>query len=700
MRSRLRVAKACQATLILGWLTASVGVGQQPSAPGSQLGAVELFGDEESFTIQAATKTEIPISKAPGSVTVISAQQIRESGAQTIPEILRLVSGVNVRWNPMVQTIDIRGFGQNPFTSRVLLLIDGVPYNSWNKGGFPQHPGLDFFMLQNIKRLEILRGPGSSLYGENAYWGVINIVTLSGEDLEGGKLEVAGGDLMYQNLGVIYGRKVGEDGSFLVSGRSQRGQLPTGFWFDEADSEVVGSDIFLKGKVKGLEVSYYRHEDEMDGFSMPGFIPGTVFRSAPKISQTVDILALKANHTTAKGFTLSGDVSYAQRNGSRCGSCHAAPENPAFEGTVDHGFQLIGDFRLGFKMAKSHNVLLGVEARRVDTGDHTDQLLTPQETTADVVFAYTKIAGYVQDQISLADDRVNLVLGARFDGGNDLFDSELSPRLAMVYTPDDRLAVRAGWSTAFRFPNFNELYQDSFFLSLDRGAFAIPLQVFEPNPELRPEEIRTFDLGLEYRVSRSLSTKVDFFYSEVKSFIVLAFRPQAMGGTRLRNENHPDIAEIYGGELELRWRPTRRFNSSLNWSYQDQRQRGDLTDSSGKPFEFVYAPENKLNLAAYLGPYAGFRAALEVEWRDERFGPSFWNAIVSREAGLGTLDQDTLVNVRLSYEPPVGWGRTDRGLKISLHGKNLLNEEIVETLLPINMLLPESTYYGALEIRF
>ena len=115
------------------------GVGAQSGG----IGEVTLFGEEE-FTIQAATKTELPISKAPGSVTVISAQQIRESGARTIPEILRLVGGVNVRWNPMVQTVDIRSFGQNPFTSRVLLLIDGVPYNSWNKGGVSPAPRVRF----------------------------------------------------------------------------------------------------------------------------------------------------------------------------------------------------------------------------------------------------------------------------------------------------------------------------------------------------------------------------------------------------------------------------------------------------------------------------------------------------------------------------------------------------------------------------
>ena len=659
------------------------------------LGEVTLFGEEEEFTIEAATKTELPISKAPGSVTVITARQIRESTARTIPELLRLVAGVNVRWNPMVQTLDFRSFGQNPFTSRVLLLIDGVPYNSWNKGGFPQHPGFDFFTMQNIKRLEIVRGPGSSLYGENAYWGVINIVTLSGEDLQGGRVELSGGDLLDQSVSAVYGKTTAK-GSFMVSGRLQRGQLPVGFWFEDNDSEAKGSDIYIKAKRGNVEASYYRHEDDVDGFSNPlGFIPGASFRSAETISQTVDIFALKTRHEPKAGITLSSDLSYAQREGSRCSSCHAAPQNPAFSGTVDHGYQAIGDFRMGLTMIPSHDILFGVEARRVDAGDHTDQLLPPSPGT-DVVLAYTKIAAYAQDQISLADDRLRLTVGARFDGSTDLFESKLSPRIAAVFDVSDAVVLRGGWSTAFRFPNFNELYQDSWFLSADNGRFAFPLSVFEANPDLQPEEIRTFDLGGEFRLSPAVKLKVDLFRSEVKDFVVLAFN--GASPTRIRSENHPGEATLTGGELELRWQAGKKVTGLFNWSYQENKQDDARLDSSGKPIEFVYSPENKLNLAAYFGPFAGFRGAVEAQWRGERDGPSAWN--FGGGGAAGKLDPHTLLNVRLSWDAPIRIGSSSEGLRFSIYGKNLLDEVIEETFLPINMQLPGNTFYGSVEIRY
>lgn len=692
----------------LGWPT-TVAEAQSASIGASEgIGEVRLFGEEE-LTIQAATKTETPISKAPGPVTVVTARQIRESGARTIPEALRLVAGVNVRWNPMVQTLDMRSFGQNPFTSRVLLLIDGVPYNSWNKGGFPQHPGFDFFNLQNIKRLEVLRGPGSALYGENAYWGVVNIVTLSGEDFEGGRVQLFGGDLESRSLGVTYGRKVGENASYLISGRFSNGQMPMAFW-RENDSEVSSEDFFFKGKYKDFELSYYRYSDEVDSFSedLGALIPGARFAGADTIEQDVDIFALKYNRKFASDkFSFSGDVSLAQRNGSHCGSCHAAPQSEAFQSSADHGSQWIGDFRFGVHSLPHHELLFGVEVRRIDAGDHSEELLNnnPIGDPAhgdEVVLAYSKAAAYVQDQISLLRDKVQLILGARYDGSNDLFGAEVSPRVALVWEVDEEVVLRAGWGQAFRFPNFSELYQNTWFFNVEVGGVGIPLSVFVPNPDLTPESIETFDLGAQYRFHPNISAKLDLFYSEVEDFMVVVGiqPPPGQGVGILQIRNHPDGARIWGSEFELRWNVGQRINGTFNWSRQDQRQDGDLLDISGRPMEFVYAPKNKLNLATYFGPYAGLSGSFEVMWRDEVLSPSFWNEIRTGINAPVVLDSRTLVNLRLNYEIPGRWRPNGRPARISLYGKNLLDEEDPETLIGLPSELAGRTFYGGFEFYF
>lgn len=137
----------------------------------------------------------------------------------------------------------------------------------------------------------------------------------------------------------------------------------------------------------------------------------------------------------------------------------------------------------------------------------------------------------------------------------------------------------------------------------------------------------------------------------------------------------------------------------MSWSYQENDQSGTLTDSSGKPFEFVYSLSHKLNLGAYFGPFGGFRGALEVQWRDEFEGPSFWNFAAGGRS-TARLDSYTLVNLRLSWDAPVRLGRSSEAVRLSVYCKNLLNEEVVETFLPIDMQLAESTFYGVIEIRY
>ena len=678
----------------------------QPPAAQPPTPDVRLF-EEADVRIKGPTKMDIPLSKAPGSITVITAQQIRESNARTIPEVLRLVAGVNVRWNPMVQTIDMRGFGENPFTSRVLLLIDGVPYNAWDKGGFPQHPSLDFFVIQNIKRLEVIRGPGSALYGENAYWGVINIVTLAGEDLQGGQVEAFGGSRETGSVGTYYGRRF-RDASMFVSGKFTQSQFPIAFWADENDSNVRGSDIFVKVSRRGLQASYYRHDDSVDGFEerFPpevGFPPGAVFRSVDNISQSVDILALKYDRMfTGRRISVGGDVSFARRVGTHCAACHASAQgDPHFEEKANHGHQVIGDVRVGLHMIPSHTVLVGMEARQVAAGDHVDELGVPPGSGARLIDKYWKPAFYVQDQISLAGDRVQVYGGLRYDGKNDLSDDKLSPRIAVVFNPSARLVLRGGWSTAFRFPNFSELYQNSWFLGVESPFGAFPIAVFDPNPFLKPEEIRTFEVSGEYRFTPQVSAKVDLFRSLVKNFMVLTFPvPPAPAPALVRYQNHPDEATIAGIETEMRWAFPGRISGFVNYSYQTEDQKGNLTDDTGRRFEFVYAPANKVNVGAYAGPFRGVRGTVELQWKGEYTAPGFWYLIASNftDPTIRPFDAYALLNTRVSYDLP--FGDRARPLRLSLYLKNLLDQRPRETLVGVDTRLTGREFFGGLTVGF
>ena len=658
---------------------------QQP-----QIGQVTLFGEEQP-KVEAATKTEIPISKAPAPVTVITAKQIGESGARTVPDILRLVAGVNIRWNPMIQTVDIRGFGENPFSNRILLLIDGVPYNSGDTGGFPVSPGFDTFPIQNIKRIEVVRGPGSSLYGENAYWGVVNIVTLSGEDLAGGDAQLFGGSRSTDSISVQYGTKLA-NGSILGAVRTMRSQFPMQFWLD-SDSKVKATDIFVKGGYKDLQLSIYRHDDEVGGFSRPfpvstRFPPGSEFASSHVVEQSLSIVELKysRNRPDAK-ITYGADLSWSHRNGSHCAGCHAAKQKAEFSHPADHGYQVIGDFRLGLRMIPGHDILVGAEARRLDRAEHQEEL-SPEAQAAS---GYNKIAVYLQDQFDLIKNKLRAVVGVRHDGKTDLFEAKTSPRASLVYTPSDRIVVRGGYSTAFRFPNFSELYQDTWFFNAGNKNDTnppFPLQLFAPNPGLQPEGVRTIELGAEYQLAPSTSAKVDLYRSHVSDFIIVRFSP--VGGVpALHFDNNNGDGIITGSELELRSTFRYGLTGFVNWAHQTEKQ----ADNSVMPLEFVYAPKDKVNIGAYAGPFHNVRAAVEASWRGAQIAPRAWSNLGGQQA---TIPAYTFLNARVSYDFPI----RKHPLRFTLFAHNLLDERPRETFIGVDTTLVGREIFGQVELRW
>jgi outer membrane receptor protein involved in Fe transport len=680
-----------------------VALGAQTTPP-KNIGEVTLFG-EEQLKVEAATKTEIPISRAPSAVTVVTAKQIQESGARTVPDLLRLVAGVNVRWTPMLQTIDIRGFGENPFSNRVLLLIDGSPYNSGDTGGLPLSPAFDFFPVQNIKRVEIVRGPGSSLYGENAFWGVINLVTLSAEDLAGGDVQIYGGSRTTGQMSVQFGQK---SGGFSILGalRFLETMFPQEFWTDDR-SKYKASDVFVKASLGDWQLSGYRHDDRLNGFSelIPpdaGLPPTSAFSSAHTLQQTLDAVTLKYNHAPQNvPVTYSANLSWVHRFGMHCAGCHAAQESPLFARPADHGYQAIADFQTGLHMIPGHEILAGLEVRRLDRADHKQEL----SDDASVVRGYNKGAVYAQDQFDVVKDTLHAVAGVRYDGKTVLFEAKTSPRLSLVYTPNERLVVRGGYSTAFRFPTFSELYQASWFLTVSNqiGIPPFPLSVFKPNPTLQPEEISTWDLGGEYQISPAVSMKADFYRSRVHDFIVIVQHFNAPPDpSTLGWENQPSDARITGGELELRSNFAQRVTGFVNWSHQTESQMGTGVDSSGTPFEFVYSPKDKINLGAYGGPVNGVRGAVEVAWRGRYEAPHDWFAIRSTftDFTAHTLPSYALVNARVSYDLPVATGGRERPLRLTLFGNNLLNKRPEETIIGSVNRLTGREFFAQMEMRF
>ncbi len=661
-----------------------------------------------NYEVITPTKTATRLIDAPGAVTVITHDQIQRSPAQTIPELLRTVAGVNVRWNAMMQTINIRGFGSNPFTNKVLLLIDGIPYNSWNKGGFPQHPGFDFFNLDNVKHIEVVRGPGSALYGENAFNGVINILSLSGDELPKTRAKLFGGDRNTASFTLSHGQTFNDDLSIYASGRVMQSQLPTRLWFDESDADAQAYDLFFKGRYKDLTLSYYRRQDKFDGFEEALNIPDAIFRSIDKVRQTINIASFEYQKRSDSGrWSFETHGSYANRDGAHCASCHARTQSldsRAASGghphrnksTEDHGYQAFVNAQLGLHAFKHHNLVVGSELRHLDSGDHARELHgrvgSPLQGKKPVTH-YTKGALFIQDLWELFDNKLQLVAGLRYDTRTfpRLFGDAVFPRLAAVYKPSAQLVIRAGWAKAARYPSFSELYQNTWFISAETPSGVIPLSSFIANPDLKPEELETIELGFQYEYSPQLQFKLDLYQNHIDHSIVIAY-------PRFRYENHPNDVRTRGFEIEVRAEPFDNLSTFANWSYQDDDQSGSGRDSAGNRIEFSYAPKHKFNIGATFTPIRGFTATFDLSWRDEYLAPSFWYMFAfPTNPRVRPLDDYALLNIALSYVLPLGDSRGNKPWRVSFYAKNLLDEEPYETLNGVDGRIAGREFFLSLE---
>ena len=629
------------------------------------------------YSVQAPAKLATPLSDAPGSVSLITYDQIQKSSARTIPELLRLVPGVHTRWNPMVQSIEIRSFGSSPFTSKVLLLIDGIPFNSWNKGGFPQHPGFDFFNINNVKHIEVIRGPGSALYGENALNGVINIVTLNGSEFNATEISALVGPRETESIQATHGRSFNDDTSLFVSTRVEQTQLPTEFW-REQESYTESVDVFAKLIFDQFQFSAYVRQDEFDGYREPlEFLgPEQAFESDDKIEQDILILAGKHQLKGDNGkWSIESNLSYSEREGSHCGSCHALSESAEFKGKSDHGYQAFANTQLNLSYFDKHQLLLGAEIRRLSSGDSIE-VITSEDDPLHAVKAYDKYSLFVQDKISFVDPNIELYAGLRYDSSTDpsLFDSELVPRMALVAKPTEDTRVKASWSKATRYPSFVELYQNTAFI----GAPNIPIFRFQPNKDLEPETIDSFELGVEYAISDYANIKHTFFYNDINKPIVSA---ASLGAGAIRFENHPDDANVKGIENEFLFSLDSRWDVFMNWSYQLNKQKGSKTDSVGHAIEFTYAPKHKVNMGFNYRHEELLNLNMDLSWRDKYEAPRLWSELETGDPTPFEMDDYAYLNFKLSWTPALSVKSGKRPLKVSLIGTNVGKDTPEESLI-------------------
>ncbi|HSE39721.1 MAG TPA: TonB-dependent receptor, partial [Acidobacteriota bacterium] len=458
-----------KAIVIFAFLTLFIGIAAAQES--EEVTLEDIFNLVSEGKVVTATRTERLLKTAPQAVTVITRAQIRELGASTIGEALRFVPGMNARITPMGGVLGIRSLGPSPFTERVLFLIDGTPYNSPDKGGYPGHPAYeDFFPIEHIKRIEVIKGPGSALYGQNAFFGIVNIITDDFKD-KGTRSAIAqGGSRSSGRFALSYGDSK-NDWNYSFTGKYKTQDGPMSF---NRNTEVKSGDLFLKSNYKGFAVSYLFHKDETGQFTMDSTRNiGTV-----GTHQTLNMIDTSYSHKFSEGLNWRIKGFFNRRDGNTCESCH----NPL---SVGHPAQLVQNEdevnqRLFFNsqldwVVSSHRIIFGTDIQ----ADKTEKDIA---TLSDADPTINNFAGYAQGEFNFADGKTIITAGLRLDQ-NEVTDTSISPSISGVFLPTSKLVLRTSYGRAFRQPTWNDLFIDMKFLA------GFPDIRLTGNPNLETEKI-------------------------------------------------------------------------------------------------------------------------------------------------------------------------------------------------------------------
>ena len=562
-----------------------------------------------SITVRSASTYEQKVTEAPSSVTIITAGEIKKYGYRTLAEILRSVRGFYTTYDRNYIYVGIRGFARpGDYNTRFLLLVDG---HRINENVFDMATiGTDFIMdVDLIDRVEVIRGPSSSLYGSNAFLGVINVITKKGEDFRGIEVSGAAGSHYTYNGRLSYGNKFTNGIDMALSGSIYSSQGRGRLYFKEFDSPATHNGVALyndddKNYSLFTKFSYSDFLIEGAYVSREKRIPtapwGTIFNDSQ--NKTYDERAyvdLKYEHNFQNQTNLMGRISYdhAYYHGDYIYNYPPVTLNK----DSGRGEWAGAELKLMKTLLKKHTVVLGTEYRYNFRQDQRNFDQDPYLEYLDDERDSKIWAFYFQDEFKILD---NLIFnaGVRYDH-YDTFGGTTNPRLALIYQPLDKTTLKLLYGEAFRAPNVYELHYKG-------GGI-------KANPGLDPETIRTYEMILEQSFGDHISVNVSGFYYTIKDLI-----SQEMDSDKLQVYKNTDKIEAKGLELETNYKWVNGLEGRISYTFtetQDKKTDKILTNSPKNLAKFnliVPLVKEKL-LAGFEVQYTGKRKTLAGNFADD-----------------------------------------------------------------------------------
>lgn len=557
--------------------------------------------------VSIASGTETPLSKAAAVTSVILAEDIKAMGATDLDEILETVPGLHVNHSDQGFTPKyvFRGITSR-FNPQALMLVNGVPVTSlmfgnrgnvW--GGMP---------VKSIQRIEVIRGPGSALYGADAFAGVINIITKDANDIDG----------------VVTGARAG-------SFNTKAAWLEAASNWNNTDISLVLEQQSTDGWERTIERDAQTYYDTVYG-SNASLAPGPVNKAVDQFDARLDIqgehwviragLQDRRNAEMGPGVAqaLDPNAQYASQRINIDASYHweevledldvesqisffhftQEPENNtrlfpagAFGGAFPDG--MIGNPGYKERQARfnvnaiynginNHRILTGVGAlwgeiyevtesknfnvdysykgEVVDVSDNPEEVWMPEKDRKNYYL-------FVQDEWQFSQNW-QLVSGLRYDYFAD-FGESVNPRVALIWATTDKLTSKLLYGRAFRSPSLNEQYVSG-------------NPILTGNDELNPETIDTVEIALAYQATPDLDYGLNLFYYETDDLIDAV---PISGPISTQYENKGGIRG-HGGEFEVGYQALRTLSLTANYAYQTAKGKKNNESTGNAPNHQVY----------------------------------------------------------------------------------------------------------------
>ncbi len=619
--------------------------------------------DLMNIEITSVSKKVQKLSDAAAAVFVITQEDIRRSGVSSIAESLRMVPGIQVaRIDSNKWAITSRGFNGR-FANKLLVLMDGRSvYTPFFSGVFWD---VQDTLLEDIDRIEVIRGPGASLWGANAVNGVINIITKAAKHTQGG-LIAAGAGTEEKGFGNIrYGGNIGENAYYRVFAKYFNRDNSVNSLGKKAEDEW---EVLRGGFRMDWQVSH-QNSLTLQGDIYHGDTNGEVRTFLPNFPFT-SIIKEESNNSggniLARWRHVSSDTSDMELQ------IYYDREDRYPETTLDTSRNTFDiDFQHRFVLGKRQEIIWGLGYRYTNdnVGNTFSFSFDPARRQFDLFSAF------IHDEILLVPDRLRLILGSKFEH-NDFTGFEIQPTARMIWTPNENHSIWAAISRAVRTPSRAENDVHAF-----TRAFP-PNSIFPDSPlafillqgdnGYESEELIAYEAGYRFRPIHQLSVDITGFYNKYDKLRTIEQTTPFSFVIDNKMEG-----ETYGFELATDWRPAEWWYLRTAYTFLNMLLS---LDSDSRDIQSEIAedeiPNHQLSFRSFMDLPRNFELDVWLRYVDE--------------LSAQNIDRYFTLDVRIGWKPLAN-------LDISLIGQNLLDNhhpEFESEILDVPPVEIERSVYG------